>query len=149
MRTSSYNDFTLLLPLLQLVANLLVIPLEPVVPPFDQLLLLVQTAARFEHVDATVATRRLVLMLFDDRNVSKSMLLGNDRSYHTTGIVFPTVGMGFYSGRAIGKAAAISQAGRHEDQIVVGRCQVADGHRPGHEVGGISGKNKIKVYIIE
>lgn len=135
MRTFSYNDFTLLLPLLlllQLVANLLVIPFEPVVPPFDQLLLLVQTTTGFEHVDATVATRWLILLLFDDRNVSKSMLLGNDRSYHTTGITFPTVGMGFYPRRAVGKAPAVSQAGRHEDQIVVGRCEVADGHRPGH-----------------
>lgn len=48
-------------------ATLLIVPLQPVVPPLDQLLLLVQTG--FQHVDTAVAPW-LMLVLFDDRNTS-------------------------------------------------------------------------------
>lgn len=56
-----------------------------------------------------------------------------------SGITIPTVWMRFYPGRTVGEASPVSETCRYEDQIVVGRCQVADGHRFGHEVGVISG----------
>lgn len=83
---------------------------------------------------------RLLLLLLGKRTGSELLRLAR-----ADGLLraFPAVRMRFDAGRAVRKTSArATEAGRHEDQIVVGRGQVADGHGHGDGFGVVAVKKR-------